>query len=417
MLDAASSRPPKAAHGMDKATAPTEGLPALFRRVEVYSEPAGAAEAWRELETIATISPYQTRRWLLPWIETTGRATRVSAFLAVAYDSDEKPVALLPFGTWQQGFLTVCGFLGGKDSNFNLGLFRPGLDWTSPELLRLLRASAGAGDRPIDIFVLHNQPYGWEGAANPLTQLPHQASPSFAYKVALTQDPEAYFKQNLSRESRKKLRQKTGRMKALGPVEHRVARTVADVAAILDAFIEQRMARSAALGLRAKDLPSQRAFLERASVAASQDPAVELHALFCGERILATFAGTTRGSRFCGMVMSFDSNPELLRTSPGEILLAALIQTKCEAGVTTFDLGIGEARYKDTYCPDPEPLFHTLVGISASGMLFAWAERLRLLVKRSVKQSAWAWKLVQALRRGRRKLSRSVAHGSGGRQG
>ena len=234
--------------------------------------------------------------------------------------------------------------------------------------------------------------------------------------MALTRDPEAYLKRNLSRESRKKLRQKTARMKALGPVEHRVARTAADVTAILDAFIEQRMARSAALGLKAGDLPGQRAFLEHASVAARDNPAVELHALFCGERILATFAGTTHGSRFCGMVMSFDSNPELLRTSPGEILLASLIQTKCEAGLATFDLGIGEARYKDTYCPDPEPLFDSLVGITAKGLLFAQVERLRLLAKRSVKQSAWAWKLVQALRRSRRKLLRRVAHGSGGRQ-
>ena len=167
MLDAASSRPPKAAEEVNEATTPARALPEAFRRVEVHRDPAGAAEAWRELETLASISPYQTRRWLLPWIESTGKATGVSAYLVVAYDADGKAVALLPFGVWQQGFLTVCGFLGGKDSNFNLGLFGPGVDWTPSELLRLLRESATAADKPVDLFVLRNQPHGWQGAANP----------------------------------------------------------------------------------------------------------------------------------------------------------------------------------------------------------------------------------------------------------
>ncbi len=416
MVDAASSPPPNAT----KATisAPRSGDPmALFCRVEVHREPAGALGAWSELEARATVSPYQTRRWLLPWIESTGKATGVLPFLMVAYDIHDAPLALLPLGLWRQGFLTVCGFLGGKDSNFNLGLFRSDTHWTPSEVMRLLQAGAAANGAAVDLFVFRNQPHNWEGTPNPLAGLPCQPSPSFAYKVALTRDPEAHFKQNLSRESRKKLRQKTARMKALGRVEHRVAQTAAEGRSILDAFVAQRRARSAALGLNAKDLPDLRTFLEHASVSAGQDPAVELHALFCGERILATFAGTTHGSRFCGMAMSFDSDPELLRTSPGEVLLAALIQAKCEAGLSTFDLGVGEALYKNTYCPNPEPLFDSLVAISIRGKLFAEAERLRLHAKRSIKQSAWAWKLVQLLRRSRRKPSRSVAHESGSRQG
>lgn len=417
MLEAALPRRTEAAKEPDAAAA-AGGVPlACFRRLEVYREPEDAAEAWRELEALAPISPYQTRRWLLAWIDASARAAEVAPFLAVAYDAEERPVALLPFGTWQHGPLTLCGFLGGKDSNFNLGLFRPGPEWTHSELLRLLHESAKAAGPPVDAFVLHNQPHAWDGIPNPLAQLAGQASPSFAYKVALTPDPDQYLKQNLSRESRKKLRQKTARMKALGRVEHRTARTAAEARAVLDAFVEQRMARCAALGLSAGDLPRQRAFLDRAAVPQGDAPPVELHALYCDDRILATFAGATHGRRFCGMVMSFDSHPDLLRTSPGEILLASLIKTKCEAGLTTFDLGIGEARYKDTYCPDPEPLFDTLVGISLRGQLFTRIERGRLLAKRTVKQSAWAWRMVQSIRRARRRLSGRVPHRAGNRQG
>lgn len=415
MLDAATLRPPNSAEA-SPPTLKSDGHPASFERIEICRDPEDALDAWHKLETNSAISPYQTRRWLLPWIHSTGRSTGVSPFLVIAYDAEDEPVALLPLGLWRQGFLTICGFLGGKDSNFNLGLFRQDTRWTRGEIQRLLKDAARAGDLAVDLFAFRNQPLEWEGTANPLADLPGQPSPSFAHKVTLTPDPEDYFKQNLSRELRKKLRQKTARMKALGPVEYRIARSPAEAERILDAFVAQRRARSAALGLNPTDLPLQRRFLEHASVASGPDPAVELHALYCGERILATFAGTILKQRFCGMVMSFDSNPELLRTSPGELLLAALIRSKCEAGLTVFDLGIGEARYKDTYCPDPEPLFDSLVGISARGSLFALAERLRLHAKRSVKQSAWAWKLVQALRKTKRVISRSVTHQSGSRQ-
>ena len=295
--------------------------------------------------------------------------------------------------------MTVAGFLGGRDSNFNMGLFRPDRTWTRAALLKLLRSAGGLCRNPVDLFVLRNQPLGWDGFANPFRLLPDQPSPSFGYKVALPSDPDAFVRQNLSKDNRKKLRGKRERLEALGPLRHEVARTPETGAAILDAFLEQRLARCVALGLSASDLPDLGAFLSRASVVEHPDPPVELHALLCGERTLATFAGATHLGRFCGMVMSFDADPDTARSSPGEILLAELIRSKCTEGLSTFDLGVGEARYKDIYCPEPEPLFDSLIAISGRGRFFATEEKLRLRLKREVKQSAWAWPLVRAVRK------------------
>lgn len=407
MLDAA---PLRAAIDVD-ATAQAPSSP--LARVEVHRDPSAVFEIWRRLEEDARISPYQTRGWLLPWLETRGKASAVSPFLVVAYDRLDRPLALLPLGLWHQRGLIVVGFLGGRDSNFNLGLFRPGIAWTRPAILDLLRRAAAAADTKVDLFVFRNQPHRWGNEPNPMALLARQPSPSFAYKVALMRDPGEHFKRHLSREARKKRRQKTGYLNARGPTEHRMARSPAEAQAILDAFVAQRIARSTALGLGTADLPSQRQFLEQASVAAGQPAAVELHALYCGDRILATFGGTAHQNRFCGMVMSFDQDPELSRMSPGEILLASLIEAKCREGIAVFDLGIGEARYKTIYTPDPEALCDSVVALSGRGRLFAAVEMLRLQVKRSIKQSAWAWKAAQALRRTSRALSRGVAHRSG----
>ena len=407
MLDAA---PLRAAIDVDAAAqAPSSPL----ARVEVHRDPSTVLEIWQKLEEDARVSPYQTRAWLLPWLETRGKASAVSPFVVVAYDRLSRVLALLPLGLWCQRGLTIVGFLGGRDSNFNLGLFRPGIAWNRAAVLDLLRRATVAAGVKVDLFVFRNQPHSWDNEPNPMASLPRQPSPSFAYKVTLTRDPDEHFKRHLSRDARKKRRQKTGYLNARGPTEHRMARSPAEAQAILDAFVAQRIARSTTLGLSTVDLPNQRQFLERASLAAGQAAAVELHALYCGDRILATFGGAAHQNRFCGMVMSFDQDPELLRTSPGEILLASLIETKCREGIAVFDLGIGEARYKTTYTPDPEILFDSVVALSSRGKLFAAVEKLRLQAKRSIKQSAWAWKVVQTMRRTGRALSRGVAHRSG----
>ncbi len=373
--------------------------PARLGRIVVHRDPAAARDAWERLETDAAISPYQTWAWLSAWLETRGRAAGVEPFIVVAYDREGEPLALLPLGVQRQGFVTIGSFLGERDSNFNLGLFRPGPHWTAATIETLLRGAARAGEAAVDLFILHNQPHQWEGLANPLALLPNQPSPSFGYKVALMRDADQFLKATLSKDSRKKLRRKTEKLAEHGTVEHRVARTPDEARAVIRAFETQRIARCAMLGLGTGDLPDLVAFLTRASIAGTDNPAVELHALHCGAQILATFGGTALRDRFCGMIISFDSVSDLSRFSPGDLLVAAIIRAKCREGIAVFDLGIGEARYKDVYCPEPEPLFETLLTLSPHGRLFAAAEAIRLQVKRSIKQSAWAWPAVQALRR------------------
>ena len=64
-----------------------------------------------------------------------------------------------------------------------------------------------------------------------------------------------------------------------------------------------------------------------------------------------------------------------------------------------FDLGVGEARYKSQYCPVPEPLFDSIVPLTALGGAVAAAERGRVRAKRWIKQTPWAWAAVQKARR------------------
>ncbi len=396
-----------------------ESQPALqfvqVASVEVHTDPRAADAAWRELDAVATASPYQSPDWLLPWIDSIGATSGVRPLIVVARAQDGTVLALLPFGLQRRSWFTIAVFLGARDSNFNMGLFRPGQAWSRSGIQDLLSRAAAASPVRVDAFVLINQPFGWDDVVNPFSLLDHQPSPSFAYKGALTPNPDEWLRDRLSREGRKKLRQKLKKLQAIGPVSVRRAISPTEIVEALDAFVEQRRARNLSCGLPVDDLPALRQFLDRVTTPHQSSwfgpgaAPVEFYALRCGERVVATFGGTRRGQRYSGMLMSFSADPDLARTSPGDLLLCEVLKLHCGAGLKTFDLGIGEARYKDAYCPDVELLFDCVLPSTARGRLYAATELLRLSAKRAIKQSAWAWPLVQQLRRVSRRPSSGLS--------
>jgi CelD/BcsL family acetyltransferase involved in cellulose biosynthesis len=373
-------------------------------RIEVYENPADALPAWRELEAVAPASAYQTRKWLLPWIETVGRASGVCPMIVVAHGANDVPVALFPFGIVQQGGVRLVNFLGGRDSNSNLALIRPGTRLDRSDLVSLLHAAARKARLRPDAFVLSNQPASWEGVPNPFALLAHQRSPSECHCATLIpNDAASFVKERLSGDSRKKLRKKRKKLSEWGPVSHIVASTPADVTRILDAFFAQKLER-----FRQKSVASDfetaetRQFILRTCLDGldSGQPAIELHALAAGERIVAVYAGTPHRGRFYAMINSFDTDPEIARTSPGDLLLMSMMEKMCERGYRVFDLGIGEARYKSSWCDQAEPLLDTLFAITPKGRAYVLRESAWLRLKRYIKQNKWAWTAVQKLRLG-----------------
>jgi CelD/BcsL family acetyltransferase involved in cellulose biosynthesis len=77
-----------------------------------------------------------------------------------------------------------------------------------------------------------------------------------------------------------------------------------------------------------------------------------------------------------------------------------VIAAQCAAGCSRFDLGVGEARYKDICCEDKEPLFDMAAGFTLRGRLAVAAFLSLRAVKRWIKRRPWAWSIVApALRR------------------
>ncbi len=226
----------------------------------------------------------------------------------------------------------------------------------------------------LDLLVLLNQPATWQGVANPMLQAPHRASASRSYAGELQSDFEALLKERMGSNSRKKLRQKERQLAALGLSPFSAPGPLPRSTGCLRPSSSRRPARMREQGLsNAFDAPGVKEFTRAAAHEIDPDtgePVIELYAASVGDTIIATFGGIVADGRFSGMFNSI-AGAEFRNYSPGELLLANVIRMCCERGLNKFDLGIGDAAYKQVYCKDAEALYDSVIPITAAGQVAA----------------------------------------------
>lgn len=373
--------------------------PAARAPVEVLTQFGKAEPLWREMVQHGAIcSRYQHYSWMSGWWDHIGNISQASPHIAVLRDDAGMPVLLLPLVRKRVGPLQVGFFMGGKHTNFNLPVWRPEyLKQPAAGLNALLHGLRHNGPR-LDLLVLLNQPATWEGVENPMLRAPHAASASRAYSGDLQRDFEALLKECMGGNSRKKLRQKERQLAALGPVAFQRARTPAEIDRVLAAFFQQKAARMREQGLsNAFDAAGVKEFTRAAAHDIDPDTGetiIELYAASVGGTIIATFGGIAADGRFSGMFNSI-AGSEFRNYSPGELLLANVIRMCCERGFNKFDLGIGDASYKQVYCKDAEALYDSVIPITAAGQVAAPIWRAGLALKGKVKKSGMLLRAVR----------------------
>ncbi|MFV0280376.1 MAG: GNAT family N-acetyltransferase [Rhodoblastus sp.] len=379
--------------------APARNPVNAIARIQAFERPWPALRAWREIESFGAGSAYQTLGFVLPWYEHLARASGAAPLTVVGYDAQERPALVLPLALVRRGPARIAMFAGGKHSNFNLPLMRPGFRLAPEAAQDFLMNAARAAAAPIDCFVLLNQPRIWAGERNPFAALAAHASPSFAYGATLGDDAEAFLKRIDSASTRKKLRAKERKLAEIGPLTYERADEPERARTILEAFIAQKTLR---FGRENRDPGfahiAVRAFLDSMASGQCGGPvALEFYALSVGTRIVATYGGLPRGATWHGLVNSFNIDPQIARSSPAELLLRHVIRDIGQRGYRRFDLGIGESRYKNAICDEEIELADLVLPCTRRGALWAPVERARLSAKRWAKRTPWALALIEQI--------------------
>jgi CelD/BcsL family acetyltransferase involved in cellulose biosynthesis len=384
-------------------------LPAVagrIARVEVFGDMVSAEPHWRGLERAQALgTPYQRYEFLALWQRHVGAQAGFTPFIVVGFDVLDTPLFLLPLGSRPLGGWTAVEFLGGKHANFNIGLWRRDLAAAiDAEALRAVLARlAGRAD----IMMLRNQSLTWGGTTNPFALLPHQHAANLGFSGALAPDFEALLRARTNATARKKMRKKERTLASYGAVRFERAETAAHVHRVLDAFFKQKSQRMQRIGVADAFAEAEvRRFVEAAAGArlAGGNPLIELYALSVDDIIVATMGGIVGDGRFCAMFNSIIAGPYAAE-SPGEQLILKLVEHCCERGLDTFDLGIGEAHYKNLFCGDAEPLFDSFLPLSPAGRVLGFAAALTEVGKRAIKQHAPLWSAVRTVRQLRARFS------------
>jgi CelD/BcsL family acetyltransferase involved in cellulose biosynthesis len=368
---------------------------------------AAAEPHWRSLEMADTLgTPYQRFDFLKLWQRHVGADASMSAFIVVGFNMAQEPLFVWPFGSRRIGRLIAVEFLGGKHANFNMALWRRDLAATigADELRGAISQLSGQAD----LISLVNQPLTWNGATNPFALLPHQRAASFGFSGPLVPDFDALLRARTNADTRKKMRKKERALASFGELRFERATAPDDVRRVLDAFFKQKSARMRAIGVPdAFAAPGVRRFIEAATEPLPDGSSpVELYALSVDDIIVATMGGIVGGGRFCAMFNSIIQGHFAVQ-SPGEQLILKLVKSCCERGLDTFDLGVGEARYKNLLCGDAEPLFDSYLPFSSAGRLMALSFSIGAAAKRAIKQSPALWSFVRTFRQTRARFSAS----------
>jgi CelD/BcsL family acetyltransferase involved in cellulose biosynthesis len=183
-----------------------------------------------------------------------------------------------------------------------------------------------------------------------------------------------------------------------GEVAHVVAGSAAEAGPMLKALLAQKLAQARAGGPPdAYASAHAQAFLRRLC----ESGLLELQALTLNGRVIAAFGALRGDATLCGLILSRESDPEIARHAPGRLLLHAVVASAIARGLTRFDLGVGEARYKSEFCEIAEPLFDAFIPASPLGRAATAAFRLARAAKGRIKRSPRLLAIAEAIRRRR----------------
>ncbi|WP_108820314.1 GNAT family N-acetyltransferase [Pseudovibrio sp. Alg231-02] len=354
---------------------------------------------WLVLEASGDGSAYHAYEWCKSWAEHVAHSERATTLIVAGYIGAKLHV-LLPLALHQCHLTKTARWLGEEIFNQNTGywsqelLQAPQAHFLRPRLVAALKAWG------VDLIHLGNMARRVGAYDNPLIRLDDTTSTNAIYPFELTSPAEEFVKAKRSKGARKKHRSKLSKLQSLGTLSFTAEITKEGAAAAIDAMIRQRELRQAETGIpTAFALPNYQCFVREAFSNLSQDDSPSkpvVYSLKLDDEIISTCLSLMSGKRvycYCTSII----NGELMRHSPGELLMQHVIEDMCNEGMEIFDFGLGEERFKLAWA-EPEHLKDWIEPLTFKGKLVAALENVILSSKRKLRNNERFWQLYRRVR-------------------
>lgn len=354
---------------------------------------------WLWLEKKHLGSTYHAYEWCKSWCEHIADKEQATPLFLAGYHQNSIQF-LLPLALQTRHLVKTVKWLGEDIFNQNTGYWSEHiLDLKDIEKLRPTLVDA-LKEYGVDLIRLGNMAGTIGNHQNPLVREHDVTSTNAIYPFELQKPAEEFVKTKRSKAARKKHRGKFTKLQQLGTVEFIAETTSEGAAAAVNAMIAQRETRQAETGIpTAFSSTNYQSFIRDAFANLSRETSPTkpiIYSLRLEGEIISTCLSLKAADRlycYCTSII----NGELMRHSPGELLMQHVIEDMCEEGMTVFDFGLGEERFKLSWA-EPEFLQDWIEPLTLKGKIASALENLKLITKRKLRNNQQFWKFYRYIR-------------------
>jgi len=367
-------------------------------RLSFHDDVAAIEREWRDFETVADCTVFQTYAWQSCWLKHVGGHARLRPAIVVVRATEGGILMLAPLAV-VGGLFRRLAWSGGDLSDYNAPLLAPDFarrvsddDFRTlwDEIVKRLRHDARFRFAAI---VLEKMPEAVGMQPNPFLALPVSLHPSGAYLAHLIDDWNAFYVSKRSSATRRRDRTKRKRLSDIGPVAFATPSDDSGVNAILTILFQQKARSLAQMGIaNFLALPGREAFFREFATDPATRSLCHVSRFDVGSTLAAANYGLIFRGRYYHVLASYNDGA-VSRFGPGAAHLHDLMRYAIEHGYREFDFTVGDEPYKRDWCDTEIKLYDHRSAATARGWLAVVPAIAFTRVKRAIKQTPFLWRL------------------------
>jgi CelD/BcsL family acetyltransferase involved in cellulose biosynthesis len=362
-----------------------ERQPRIPLEVELFAGKDLAAAQWPSIADGRDWSMYvfQSREFLDVWLDTIGGANagRIEPYLIVVKDSDGNPILYLPLVIETRFNVRLLRFWDCGVADYNAPILAVGRTLSRQQFGQVWAEILALLPR-FDIIDLKKIASDVAGAFNPLTYLDCTAFAESGHAIALPALRDGTDTRRSVVKLRRRLTHDHQGLSRSGEacfLANPSGATLTEVTARLLALKRQRYLRTQTPDFLAE--PGVERFYREMMTPGRLGTVSHLSALTVNGTVASAHLGFIGRGRFYYILPAYDT--AFARHRVGHLLLEHLVDRSVEEGFDSFDLGIGDGRYKDDWATHRLALYSHERAVTAAGRLYVQMRRVRRFVDSS----------------------------------
>lgn len=372
--------------------------------IAIYTELDAVEDAWRRFSNVADCTAFQSFDWLAAWHRHIGARNDVLPVIVVGSYARGGIAFIMPLAVEKTRLARKLCWLGQELCDYTAPLLARDFSRRVPperfralwrELLQRLQRDPRTRH---DVIALEKMPHQIGGQSNPFTALQVTANPSGAHLTHLGDDWQTFYFDKRSSATRRHDRAKRRRLGEFGDVRFVHGRDGDDARHMLDALMQQKSRSLASRGVcNVFARPGCREFFLELATNPKTRHLIHLSRIEVGSVWAAINLGIVFGDCYYHVVASY-TDGGISRYGPGALHLRELMAHAIGLGLRRFDFTIGDERYKLEWADTHLALCDHVVAATWRGRPISACRNAQNRIKRAIKQTPAAWRLLCAAR-------------------